>query len=164
MASADHLSYSGLTSGRGLVRKIGTYLEPTGVVCSLFTMASIPCNPAGTLACTTMPPLPPTVASTIFTATTMDTRYVDTWHEHNVFFLLQRNMAGTALPYETDPMAGLGLSLFCSPQPFVTAPSLLMQDYFAHTVALGAKPGIDPVVDGYLDLHDDGDIVLGQHG
>lgn len=38
------------------------------------------------------------------------------------------------------------------------------EDYWSHTVALGAGPSVEPVQNGYLDLHDDEALVRGKEG
>jgi len=38
------------------------------------------------------------------------------------------------------------------------------EDYWSHTVALGANPSTEPVENGYLDLHDDNTLVWGKEG
>ena len=38
------------------------------------------------------------------------------------------------------------------------------EDYWSHSVALGAIPGVEPVQNGFLDLHDDGELVRDKNG
>ena len=46
----------------------------------------------------------------------------------------------------------------------MTYPYGRYEDYWQHSVALGSAPSTDPVQNGYLDLHDDDQLVHGKEG